>query len=166
MGLGVGNAELITEGQTNETEMAVSVRGLRVSMVDGGRRVVDDVSFDLRPGEILGVVGESGSGKTTLGLALLHHCRNGLEISEGSIIVGGRELRTLGADDFRRLRGRRICYVPQDPAAALNPALRIGTQLAECLGKDRADRKLLFSLLEEVRLPARPDFLNAFPHQL
>jgi peptide/nickel transport system ATP-binding protein len=146
--------------------MAVSVRGLQVSTVGGGRRVVDDVSFDLAPGEILGVVGESGSGKTTLGLALLHHCRSGLEISEGSIILGGNDLRTLGPEDFRRLRGRRVCYVPQDPAAALNPALRIGTQLAECLEKGGADRTLLFSLLEEVRLPARPDFLGAFPHQL
>src|SRR5215813_11510922 len=102
MGLGVRKAELITERQASEVEMAVSVRGLRVSTVGGGRRVVDDVDFDLAPGEILGVVGESGSGKTTLGLALLHHCRAGLEISAGSIVLGGSDLRKLGPDDFRR----------------------------------------------------------------
>ncbi|MDQ0391945.1 ABC transporter ATP-binding protein [Labrys monachus] len=144
---------------------AIAVGGLRIVTADGARRVVDDASFEIAPGEILGVVGESGSGKTTLGLALLRHCRRGLAIDAGVIRIGGNDLRREDEDGLRRLRGRHVCYVPQDPATALNPALRIRTQLAECFGTAVGEAALL-DLLDEVKLPRRPDFLDAFPHQL
>jgi peptide/nickel transport system ATP-binding protein len=144
---------------------AVSIRGLRVAAHDG-LSIVDDASFDLAPGEILGVVGESGSGKTTLGLALLHHCRRGLAIAAGSVVVGGRDLAAQSPEELRRLRGGLMCYVPQDPATALNPALRIRTQLREALGARASDEAALDALLDEVKLPTKAGILDAFPHQL
>ena len=108
-----------------------------------------------------------GSGKTTLGLALLHHCRRGLRIGEGSVRIGGVDLAGLPLTQLRRLWGHLVCYVPQDPGTAMNPALRIRTQLAECLGTpSKVDDEALVSLLEEVRLPTTPDFREFFPHQL
>ncbi len=149
------------------TEEAVVVRGLNIVTADGRQRLVEDASFDVAAGEILGLVGESGSGKTTLGLALLHHCRRDLRIDVGTIRVGGRDLCAEGPVGLRQLRGRLVCYVPQDPAAALNPALRIGAQLAECLEpQGRRNTATLLDLLTAVRLPASPKFLEAFPHQL
>ncbi|MGA2397952.1 MAG: ABC transporter ATP-binding protein [Steroidobacteraceae bacterium] len=148
-------------------EAAVVVRGLCVTTADGRRCLVDDASLELEPGEVLGIVGESGSGKTTLGLALLHHCRRGLCIGRGTIRVAGRDLGTAAPEELRQLRGRLVCYVPQDPASALNPALRIGTQLAECLEpRARRDRTQLLDLLSAVKLPPRESFLESFPHQL
>jgi peptide/nickel transport system ATP-binding protein len=148
-------------------EEAVIVRGLDIVTSDGRRRLVEDASFDVASGEILGIVGESGSGKTTLGLALLHHCRRGLRIEAGTIRVGGKDLHAQSPKGLRQLRGRLICYVPQDPATALNPALRIGTQLTECLGpQGMRDPATLPELLNAVKLPANPKFLEAFPHQL
>ncbi len=148
------------------TAAAVVVQGLRVTTADGGRYLIDDVSLDLAAGEVLGVVGESGSGKTTLGLALLHHCRRGLRIGAGVVRIGGRDLCAEDARTLRELRGRLVCYVPQDPASALNPVLRIGTQLAECLPRERRNPAALLDLLTAVKLPADPRFLESFPHQL
>jgi peptide/nickel transport system ATP-binding protein len=148
-------------------EAAVIVQGLCVITADGRRCLVDDASLELEPGEVLGIVGESGSGKTTLGLALLHHCRRGLRIGGGTIRVAGRDLGTAAPEELRKLRGRLVCYVPQDPASALNPALRIGTQLAECLEpRARRDRTRLLDLLSAVKLPPQAGFLESFPHQL
>jgi peptide/nickel transport system ATP-binding protein len=148
-------------------EEAVVVRGLDIVTSDGRQRLIEDASFDVAPGEILGIVGESGSGKTTLGLALLHHCRRGLRIDVGTIRVGGRNLHAESPEGLRQLRGRLVCYVPQDPATALNPALRVGTQLAECLEpQGLRNAATLQELLTAVKLPANPKFLEAFPHQL
>ena len=90
------------------TQEAVAVRGLNIVTSDGRQRLVEDASFDVAPGEILGIVGESGSGKTTLGLALLHHCRRGLRIDVGTIRVGGRDLHAEGPEGLRQLRGRAV----------------------------------------------------------
>jgi peptide/nickel transport system ATP-binding protein len=146
-------------------QRAVVVRGLRILTADG-RCLVDDGCLDLAAGEVLGVVGESGSGKTTLGLALLNHCRRGLHIGAGTVRIGGRDLCTEPAERLRQVRGRVVCYVPQDPASALNPALRIRTQLAECLPPERREPAVLLDLLTGVKLPADPGFLERFPHQL
>jgi peptide/nickel transport system ATP-binding protein len=148
------------------SDAAVSVQGLRVNSADGRLSLIEDACLDIAPGEVLGVVGESGSGKTTLALALLRHCRPGLAIGAGSIRVGGRDLGSLDAEALRRLRGRLVCYVAQDPASALNPALRIRTQLAECLPGERRTQEVLLRLLEAVKLPQNSAFLDSFPHQL
>ena len=125
-----------------------------------------------QPGEVLGLVGESGSGKTTAGLALLGHARRGAEIAGGSVTVGDVDVLKLGAATRRRLRGRVVSYVPQDPAAALNPALRIGTQLLEVLeahdflDNDEQRRERVAEMMREVALPDDPEYLRRYPHEL
>src|SRR6266567_212617 len=128
-------------GRSSEpVQPAVAVAGLDIAVASTGTPVVSDVSFDIARGEILGVVGESGSGKTTVGLALLGHARRGLRIAGGSVLLGGRDILTLGDADLRRLRGSAVSYVPQDPASSLNPALRVGLQLREVLEAHTGDQ--------------------------
>ncbi|HEX9063736.1 MAG TPA: ABC transporter ATP-binding protein [Streptosporangiaceae bacterium] len=151
---------------------AVSVRGLEIQVASTGTPVVSDISFDIAPGDILGVVGESGSGKTTVGLALLGHARRGLRISGGSVLLGGRDLVTLDQGQLRRLRGSAVSYVPQDPASSLNPALRIGTQLREVIeahasGHDaEAQAGRIAEMMREVALPDDRGYLRRYPHEL
>ncbi|MBL8580927.1 MAG: ABC transporter ATP-binding protein [Rhizobiaceae bacterium] len=154
----------MTAGETP----ALAVERLAVLRAGTDIDIVADVSFRLRAGEVLGLVGESGSGKTTAGLALLNHFRSSLEPAEGvRVRLAGRLVQDLDADAQAALRGSVICYVPQDPGTALNPALRIRTQLAEC-GKDGVPlaEARLNELLGEVRLPATAAFLDSYPHQL
>jgi peptide/nickel transport system ATP-binding protein len=121
---------------------------------------------------VLGLVGESGSGKTTVGLALLGHARRGAEITGGSVRIGEIDVLELDSAERQRLRGRVISYVPQDPASALNPALRIGTQLREILethnfGKNADERRArVAEMMREVALPDTARFLRNYPHEL
>jgi peptide/nickel transport system ATP-binding protein len=146
---------------------AVEVRDLKVVLAGSAIDVIDEISFSLTAGEILGLVGESGSGKTTVALALLGHFRRGLRIAGGSVRIDGQEMLHVDEARLRAARGRLVCYVPQDPATSLNPALRIHTQLAECLADAEGDFDArLAALLQEVKLPTVPGFLDAYPHQL
>ncbi|WP_100500149.1 ABC transporter ATP-binding protein [Geodermatophilus chilensis] len=129
--------------------------------------IIDEISLEVRPGEILGVVGESGSGKTTLGLALLNYCKSGTRVDDGSVTVGNEDLAKLDWRAVRQLRGRTVAYIPQSPASALNPALRIGTQLQECLsGSAETVLSRVREVLREVALPDDDAFLQRYPHQL
>src|SRR5262245_62707595 len=105
----------------------LEVRGLRVDTLHGFD-IVDDVSFAVHQGEILGVVGESGCGKTTTAFALLGHAREGTRIVGGSVTLDGIDLLTLDAAGLRDARGRLISYVPQDPTSSLSPRQRVGNQ--------------------------------------
>jgi peptide/nickel transport system ATP-binding protein len=151
---------------------AIVVEHLRLNLAGTDIDIVDDVNFSIAPGEVLGLVGESGSGKTTAGLALLGHCRRGVEIAGGSIRVGDIEVLELKGDDRRKFRGRVVSYVPQDPAASLNPALRIGTQLREVLDvhgygeNDTARTERVAEMMREVLLPDDPAYLRRYPHEL
>jgi peptide/nickel transport system ATP-binding protein len=153
---------------------AVTVSDLRIEIAATRTPVISDVSFEIAPGEILGVVGESGSGKTTVGLALLGHARPGLTISGGSVLLGGRDILALGDEQLRRLRGSVVSYVPQDPASALNPALRVGLQLREVLEAHAGDRSngsedhsaRVAEMMREVALPDDRAFLRRYPHEL
>jgi oligopeptide/dipeptide ABC transporter ATP-binding protein len=151
---------------------AIAVERLNVVVTDSAEPVVEDVSFAISPGEVLGLVGESGSGKTTVGLALLGHARRGVRIAGGSIRLGDVEVLELEPGDLAHLRGRVISYVAQDPAAALNPALRIGTQLRETLevhdfGSGPEERRArVAEMMNEVALPDDPGFLRRYPHEL
>jgi peptide/nickel transport system ATP-binding protein len=135
-----------------------------------GAEILQDVSLDVYPGEVLGLVGESGSGKTTLALAMIGYVRRGLRFAGGAVRLDGVDVLALPEDDLRTLRGSTLAYVPQDPATALNPARRIGPQLREALtfhgrdGAEAADR--VHQLLAEVGLGSVPNVLDAFPHQL
>jgi len=149
---------------------SVSVQGLQIC-TDSGVPVVTDVSFDIAPGEVLGLVGESGSGKTTVGLSLLGHARRGLRIAGGEILLDGENILALGEDELRRLRGSRVSYVPQDPASSLNPALRIGLQLREVLvahgwGNRQEQDERMAQMMREVALDEDPRYLRRYPHQL
>jgi peptide/nickel transport system ATP-binding protein len=153
-------------------EPAVAVDGLRIVLRDTEIDIVDEVSFTIAPGEVLGLVGESGSGKTTVGLALLGHTRRGAAIAGGSIRVGEVDILTLSSSARRSVRGRVVSYVPQDPAASLNPALRIGTQLRETLdvhgfgsGSDEREARIA-EVMREVALPDDKKYLRRYPHEL
>ncbi len=157
----------------NTTASSIVVDKLRISMSGGPRTaIVDDVSFEIAPGEVLGLVGESGSGKTTVGLAMLGHTRRGVQITGGSVRIGTSEVLKMNEAELAHLRGGLVSYVPQDPAAALNPALTIGTQMREILeahsfGADAAARTArVAEMMREVALPDQPAFLRRYPHEL
>jgi peptide/nickel transport system ATP-binding protein len=151
---------------------AIVVDRLRINVRGTTRDIVDDISFEIAPGEVLGLVGESGSGKTTVGLALLGHARRGVQIAGGSVRLGDVNVLALSDGELAHLRGRLISYVPQDPAAALNPALRIGTQLREILeahnfgANAEARRERVYEMMREVALPDSNAYLSRYPHEL
>ena len=145
----------------------LEVTGLRVELLSGAP-IVEEINLSLGAGRIVGIVGESGSGKTTTSLALLGFARPGVRIAGGSIRVAGEELVGRTEAELRRLRGRLVSYVPQDPAAALNPSIRIGDQIREVLRahSDGGDPAEVSGALERVELPATRDFVRRYPHQL
>lgn len=146
---------------------ALVVDDLKIIGIPSRAAIIEAIMLEVRPGEILGVVGESGSGKTTLGLALLNYCKQATQVDGGHIFVGDQELAGLSWRAVRRLRGQAVTYIPQSPASAINPALRIRTQLKECLsGAEKTVMHRVRELLREVALPDDDDFLARYPHQL
>ncbi|MGW7537322.1 dipeptide ABC transporter ATP-binding protein [Amycolatopsis sp. NPDC054798] len=144
--------------------MAKEVAVSGVTVEAAGHPIVRDIGFELGRGEVLGVVGESGSGKSTLALALLGFARTGAKITSGQVVVDGVDLLSLPAAELRRARGRKVAYVPQDPATALNPSLRVSTQLTE--GLDEPAQTRVRQLLDAVGLPGDDAFLRRRPRQL
>ena len=149
------------------------IDGLRVVLTTSTVDVVDEISLTVDAGEVVGLVGESGSGKTTVALALLGHARRGLTIAAGTIKLGGQDVLTMTPRELQRLRGRRVAYVPQDPSSALNPALKVGTQLREALAVHAGDdadmpepTERMAQVLAEVSLAATKEILDSYPHQL
>ena len=133
--------------------------------------VVDDIALVLRPGEVVGLVGESGSGKTTVGTSLLGYSRAGAIISSGKVLLEDRDVLSLDWREVRQLRGEEIAYVPQDPASALNPSIRIGKQLVELqelrsIGTPESRLEAARAGLAEVGLPNDGEFLKRYAHQL
>ena len=143
----------------------VSARGARVT------RAVDDVSFSLREGETLGVVGESGSGKTTLALTLLRLLPPAARIVAGAIDFEGEDLIQKSDTEMRRIRGKRIAMILQDPMASLNPLFTIGDQVAEPIRvHEGVSRRGAWAqareLLRAVRIAAPELRVREYPHQL
>ncbi len=133
--------------------------------------IVDDVSFTLDPGRVLGVIGESGAGKSTVGLATLGYGSGGCRIVGGSIHVGGLDIRKLTAAAMRSVRGNRVAYVAQSAAAAFNPAQRIGEQVIEAtlqhgLATRREALARSIALFDMLGLPSPSRFGASFPHQV
>jgi peptide/nickel transport system ATP-binding protein len=146
----------------------IRVEDLSIHLVSG-EPVVEDVSFAVGRGEILGLVGESGSGKTTTALALLGYTRRGVHVRRGRIEVGGESVVGRDPRRLRSLRGRVVSYVPQDPGGALNPSLRIGDAILDVLRAHRgegAGASSVRSALARVELGADPRFPHRYPHQL
>lgn len=155
-------------GHSRVDTQVLQVTDLRVEL-PGRVDVLSGVSFSVAAGEILGLVGESGSGKTTLATALLAHARSGARIVQGRVEVAGQPLLELQGEDLRHARGSLIGYVAQDPATALNPALRIGALLRETLAAHQVGSGSYHRIeetLRDVGLPDDREFLRRFPHQL
>ncbi len=148
--------------------VVVRVEGLRVELASR-LPIVEDVALEVHAGEILGLVGESGSGKTTTALALLGYARPGSRIVAGTVEILGESLVGHGESALRALRGRVVSFVPQNPASALNPVLRIGDALADMLGAHapaRSGKASVLAALGRVHLPAEHAFTRRYPHQL
>jgi peptide/nickel transport system ATP-binding protein len=146
----------------------VRVEGLGLGL-ETGEPIIEDVSFQIAPGEILGVVGESGSGKSTLALALLGYTRPGVQFRAGTVEVGGESV--IGRDDraLRALRGKVVSYVPQDPGGALNPSMRVGDAILDVLRAHRPDAsgdESLTAALARVEMHRDRGFDRRYPHQL
>jgi oligopeptide/dipeptide ABC transporter ATP-binding protein len=149
------------------TAPVLSVRDLTVELRTG-ERIVQGLSLRVGAGEILGLVGESGSGKTTTALAILGYARPGVRVTDGEITLAGETMQSGDERTARRLRGRLVSYVPQDPGNALNPSLRIGQSLSDMLDEHAADREVgsVGSALAAVQLPSDEEFARRYPHQL
>jgi len=135
----------------------------------GRPAVLRDLTFEMNPGEILGLVGQSGSGKSTLTLAILQllNLRGGS--ASGEILFRGCDLMRASEREMRRIRGREVALVPQSPMSSLNGALRIGTQLSEAWkahAVGQAFSSVCPDVLRGVSLPVEPDFLRRYPGQL
>jgi peptide/nickel transport system ATP-binding protein len=134
-------------------------------------KAVDDVSFTVSRGEVLGLVGESGSGKSITGLSIMGLIDPPGRIVSGTIRYRGEDLTRLPEHRVRKLRGDRIAMIFQDPAMALNPVLRINTQIVEAIHAHRqidrrAARALARDALDEVGIPSPERRLLAYPHEL
>jgi oligopeptide/dipeptide ABC transporter ATP-binding protein len=157
---------------TQITPPMLSVRGLQTVFTSGKRRVraVDDVSFDIRRGEAVGLVGESGSGKTVTARSIVRLISPPGRIEGGSVLLEGVDLLQQSEGQLRRVRGRQIGFVFQDPMASLNPTLRVGYQISEVvrthLAANRSDaRARAIELLELVHIPNARHRVDDYPHQ-
>jgi peptide/nickel transport system ATP-binding protein len=150
----------------------LEVRHLRVEF--NARRgtlvAIDDVSFDIAPGEVLGVVGESGAGKSITGTAIIGLLEPPGRIAGGEVLLDGRRIDNLPAEEMRRIRGRQIGAIFQDPLTSLNPLYTVGRQIIETiqthLPMNAAQaRGRAIELLKEVGIPAAERRIDHYPHQ-
>jgi oligopeptide/dipeptide ABC transporter ATP-binding protein len=153
------------------TAPLLELRGLRTvfNLRHGRVRAVDGVDLVIKAGTIVGVVGESGCGKSTMAHSIIRLLPHRAELVDGAILFGGRDLARLGPEELRRLRGREIAMVFQDPLTYLNPTLRIGMQIAEKIWAHETESRehvpaAIATLLREVGLP--PGVESRYPHEL
>ncbi len=153
----------------------LTVEGLEVVYHTRDRPLValSDVSFELRPGEILGVVGESGCGKSTLAAALMRLLPPNGEATAGTIRLGEHDILSLGDEALRKLRGREMGLIFQDPLTSLNPTFPVRTQLIDAQkahrrgpgGNDGELRRRAIELLEQTGIPDPAQRIDDYPHQ-
>lgn len=154
------------------SQAVLSIRNLTVEIPTRGGilRPVDQINYDINRGEILGVVGESGAGKSMAGNAVIGLLNRPAKITGGEIWLNGTRIDQLEGEDMRRLRGKHIGMVFQDPLTSLNPLLRIGDQLTETM-LEHLDisrvgaRKRAAAALGEVGIPAAAQRLDSYPHE-
>src|SRR4030088_351244 len=155
------------------TVTLLEVRDLRTQIRRGRELVtaVDGISFDIAPGETVGLVGESGCGKTMTGMSIMRLLPPAGRITSGSVRLAGRDLTALPTRHMRQARGRDVAMVFQDPMTSLNPTMTIGSQIAEAVRLHRrvstaAARARAVEVLGLVGMPAPEQRLDSYPHQL
>ncbi|MDO9159946.1 MAG: ABC transporter ATP-binding protein, partial [Burkholderiaceae bacterium] len=150
----------------------LSVKDLVVEFTNrhGTLRALDQVSFDIAPGEILGVVGESGAGKSLTGAAIIGLLEPPGKIASGEVLLDGQRIDNLPPHEMRKIRGRRIGAIFQDPLTSLNPLYTVGRQLTETItthlnvGAAEA-RQRAIGLLQDTGIPAAEQRIDHYPHQ-
>ncbi len=154
------------------TDPVLSVRDLRVEFVTrrGILKAIDGVSFDIARGEVLGVVGESGAGKSVTGSAVIGLIEPPGRIAGGQILLAGQRIDNLSAEAMRRVRGRKIGMIFQDPLTSLNPLYTVAEQLVETIQTHttltaRQARDRAIGLLAEVGIPAPERRIDSYPHE-
>jgi peptide/nickel transport system ATP-binding protein len=136
----------------------------------GTLRALDDISFDIAPGEILGVVGESGAGKSLTGASIIGLLEPPGRVAGGQIVLQGQRIDQLSADQMRHIRGRKIGAIFQDPLTSLNPLYTIGRQLTETIlahlpMSPSQARQRAIELLQDTGIPAAEQRIDHYPHQ-
>jgi peptide/nickel transport system ATP-binding protein len=154
------------------SQPVLSVRDLKVQFVTrrGVLKAIDGVSFDIAKGEVLGVVGESGAGKSVTGSAVIGLIDPPGRIAGGEIWLSGTRIDNLPAEEMRKVRGKRIGMIFQDPLTSLNPLYRVGEQLIETIQthtnmSGAQARKRAIDLLAEVGIPAPERRIDGYPHE-
>jgi len=154
------------------SEPLLSVRGLTVEFPTrhGILTALDDISFDIAPGEVLGMVGESGAGKSITGSAIIGLIEPPGRIAKGEILLHGKRIDNLSPPEMRKVRGRKVGMIFQDPLTSLNPLYRISDQLIETIRahlplSEAEARKRAISLLDDVGIPAASRRIDDYPHQ-
>ncbi|WP_316158372.1 MULTISPECIES: ABC transporter ATP-binding protein [unclassified Bradyrhizobium] len=154
------------------TAPVLSVRNLQVEFATrrGTLRAIDGVSYDIAKGEVLGVVGESGAGKSVTGLAVIGLIDPPGRISGGEILLSGLRVDNLPPEEMRKVRGKRIGMIFQDPLTSLNPLYRVGDQIIETIKThtnltDQQARKRAIDLLAEVGISAPEKRIDGYPHE-
>jgi peptide/nickel transport system ATP-binding protein len=170
---GQGNLMTATTNLSAQPDVALSVRGLTIRLPKGMERThaVEDVSFDLRRGQILCVIGESGSGKSVTANTIMGLLPKAIGIAAGSIQLEGREIVGMGPEALRSLRGRVVSMIFQDPLSALNPLMTVGAQIDEAMlahgiGTPTSRRERAIELLTEVGLPDPELMYHQYPFRL
>src|SRR5690554_1107460 len=160
-------------GQIKTSDAALSVRGLAVALPPGMERpyAVEEVSFDLPRGQILCIIGESGSGKSVTASAVMGLLAPPMRITAGEIVCEGTEVVGAGPDVLRKMRGRVVSMIFQDPLSALNPLMTVGDQIMEVMtahqeGTKESRRARALELLREVGLPDPPLMFHQYPFRL
>jgi len=149
----------------------LDVQGLTTVLAGTEATILEDVSFMVEPGEVVGVVGESGSGKSMLALTAMGLLPRAVRRARGRIFLAGEELTALTSDRWRERRGRDIAMIFQEPMTALNPIMRVGDQVVEVLrrrrGRSRSQaRREAVELFRQVEIPLPEQRLRAYPHEL
>jgi peptide/nickel transport system ATP-binding protein len=148
----------------------LKIEGLTTALAGGAITILENVSFDLRPGEVLGVVGESGSGKSMLALSVMGLLPKAVRRTAGRIILDGEDLAGLPPERWRETRGSDLAMIFQEPMTALNPVMRVGSQVAEVLRRrgmpaGKAGQEAI-DLFRKVEIPSPEQRVRAYPHEL
>jgi peptide/nickel transport system ATP-binding protein len=167
-----GSSDVTTQGPPESASPLLEVSGLSIRIIEqrAGLNLVDDISFRVEQGEVLGLVGETGCGKTITGLSMMRLLPPSLRVVAGSIKFDGKEVLTMSEKGMRRIRGKDIAMIFQEPLTALNPVRTVGSQIAESLrlhlGLGRAAaRRRAIELLTLVEMPAAERRYGQYPHQ-